>query len=153
MFKPASIADGVNEGYWQYLMDMDLDSGNSVSRDAEAVIGAPPFGPGLKLWLERSPEFNLDKIGTPLEIVAISSFCIPYAGLRYLHRLVDLLIIDSHEHVFTNPADWLISQGDTLDWIRFWLKGEEDPDPAKAEQYARWRKLRELQEQGDPKPK
>jgi hypothetical protein len=33
-----------------------------------------------------------------------------------------------------------------LDWFRFWLKGEEDPDPAKAEQYARWRELRKLQE-------
>jgi hypothetical protein len=27
----------------------------------------------------------------------------------------------------------------------FWLKGEEDPDPAKADQYARWRELRKLQ--------
>jgi hypothetical protein len=32
-----------------------------------------------------------------------------------------------------------------VDWFRFWLKGEEDPDPAKKEQYERWRKLRELQ--------
>jgi hypothetical protein len=33
-----------------------------------------------------------------------------------------------------------------VDWFRFWLKGEEDPDPAKVEQYARWRELRNLQE-------
>jgi hypothetical protein len=26
------------------------------------------------------------------------------------------------------------------------LKGEENPDPAKAEQYKRWRELRKLQE-------
>jgi len=30
-----------------------------------------------------------------------------------------------------------------VDWYCFWLKGEEDPDPAKSEQYRRWRKLRE----------
>jgi hypothetical protein len=32
-----------------------------------------------------------------------------------------------------------------VDWFCFWLKGEEDPGPAKAEQYARWRELRKLQ--------
>ncbi|HEX7115087.1 MAG TPA: hypothetical protein VF193_08130 [Steroidobacter sp.] len=32
-----------------------------------------------------------------------------------------------------------------LDWFRFWLQDIEDPNPAKAEQYERWRKLRELQ--------
>jgi len=33
-----------------------------------------------------------------------------------------------------------------VDWFSFWLKGEEDPDPAKAEQYKRWRKLRQQHE-------
>jgi hypothetical protein len=30
-----------------------------------------------------------------------------------------------------------------LDWFRFWLKDEEDPDASKKEQYARWRQMRE----------
>jgi len=29
-----------------------------------------------------------------------------------------------------------------LDWMRFWLLGEEDPNPEKAAQYERWRNLR-----------
>jgi hypothetical protein len=45
----------------------------------------------------------------------------------------------------------MASQGGTVDWFRFWLQGEEDPDPAKAEQYARWRELRELQEENERK--
>jgi hypothetical protein len=28
----------------------------------------------------------------------------------------------------------------------FWLKGEEDPDPSKAEQYAKWHVLKKLQD-------
>jgi hypothetical protein len=32
-----------------------------------------------------------------------------------------------------------------VDWYCFWLKDEEDPDPAKAEQYKRWRELKTLQ--------
>lgn len=32
-----------------------------------------------------------------------------------------------------------------LDWFRLWLQDYEDPDPAKAAQYMRWRELRKLQ--------
>jgi hypothetical protein len=42
----------------------------------------------------------------------------------------------------------MISQQGNVDWFCFWIKGEEDPDPAKAEQYARWRELRKLQQTG-----
>jgi hypothetical protein len=40
----------------------------------------------------------------------------------------------------------MLSQQTTVDWYGFWLKGEEDPDPAKVEQYKRWRELRKLQQ-------
>ena len=53
----------------------------------------------------------------------------------------------------TNPRERMISQGGTVDWFRFWLKGEEDPDPAKAEQYTRWRELRKLQQGSEPTSK
>ena len=43
------------------------------------------------------------------------------------------------------PLERLASEQGDVDWFRFWLKGEEDPDPTKAEQYARWRELRKLQ--------
>jgi hypothetical protein len=52
-------------------------------------------------------------------------------------------------HVMTNPTQRLASETINVDWFRFWLKGEEDSDPAKAEQYARWRELRELQNAED----
>jgi hypothetical protein len=59
---------------------------------------------------------------------------------------VDLIVFTEGQHVLTNPAERIISQGGTVDWFRFWLKDEEDPDPAKAEQYKRWRELRKLQQ-------
>src|SRR5260370_7468998 len=45
----------------------------------------------------------------------------------------------------------MVSPQGNVDWFGFWLKGEEDSDPAKAEQYARWGKLRKLQEQNESK--
>jgi hypothetical protein len=37
-----------------------------------------------------------------------------------------------------------------IDWFAFWLLGREDPDPAKANQYARWHQLQRLQEEVQP---
>ncbi len=116
------------------------------------MIGAAPFGAGLVQWLERSPEFNMDKVQTPLQVVALGrpdllSMWEPYAALRYLNKPVDLVILDSDEHVLTYPAARMASQGGTVDWFSFWLKGEEDPDPGKADQYTRWRELRKLYEE------
>jgi hypothetical protein len=45
----------------------------------------------------------------------------------------------------------MVSQQGTVDWFCFWLKGEEDPDPAKVGQYQRWRELKEIQQESDKK--
>jgi len=148
--KVASITDGVMAGYPEYMF---FDSGNKAS---DSMIGAPPFGEGLQQWLRRSPGFNLDKITTPLLVNASGRAGLlymwePYAGLRYLHKPVDLIMLNTDEHVLTNPAVRMASQGGTVDWFRFWLQDYEDFDPAKAEQYARWRELRKMQEENDKK--
>jgi dipeptidyl aminopeptidase/acylaminoacyl peptidase len=144
--RAASITDGVMEDYFQYMLRPEL-----LAKEANPMIGAPPFGKGLQQWLKRSPGFNLDKITTPLLVVAEGSGSLltmwaPYAGLHYLHKPVDLIMLNTDEHVLTNPAVRLASQGSSVDWFRFWLQDYEDPDPAKAEQYKRWRELRKLQE-------
>jgi len=46
-------------------------------------------------------------------------------------------------HVKFQPRGKLVVYQRNLDWMRFWLQGEEDPDTAKAEQYAWWRGMRE----------
>jgi len=145
--RAASITDGVMETYSQYLLHPERPL-----KETNAIIGAPPFGEGLQLWLKRSPSFKLDKITVPLLVVgngpsSLLNMWEPYAVLYHLRRPVDLMMLNTDEHVLTNPAVRMASQGGTVDWFRFWLKDEEDPDPAKVEQYARWRELRKLQEQ------
>jgi len=71
----------------------------------------------------------------------------PYAGLNYLHKPADFILLPCPgTHVLTNPAQRAASQTGTVDWFRFWLKDEVDPDPQKREQYDRWRGLRGLQD-------
>jgi dipeptidyl aminopeptidase/acylaminoacyl peptidase len=141
--KAASITDGVMEDYFQYMLLV-------FPNEADSMIGARPFGAGLQEWLKRSPGFNLDKITAPLLVVgegpgSLLTMWEPYAGLRYLNKPVDLVMLNTTEHVLTNPAVRMASQGGTVDWFRFWLQSYEDPDPAKAQQYRRWRELRILQ--------
>jgi len=154
-FKAAGVTDGVTYTYSQYMVTVDW-SGNDFAREANSMMGAQPFRDGLQQWQQRSPGFNLDRITSPLLVSGISSPGLllawePYAALRYLHKPVDIIMLNSDQHVLTNPAVRMASQGGTVDWFRFWLKDEEDPDPTKVEQYARWRDLRALQQASDNK--
>jgi dipeptidyl aminopeptidase/acylaminoacyl peptidase len=143
--KAASINDGVMETYSQYLMWIERNP------EGDSMIGKPPFGEGLQAWLKLSPGFNLDKVVAPLLISGAGPSGMlemwePYAGLTFLHKPVDLIMLNSDEHVITNPAVRMASQGGSVDWFRFWLQDYEDPDPAKVDQYNRWRELRRLQQ-------
>jgi len=148
LFAAASVTDGVTFGYFEYLLSADT----GPDWDTDAINGGEPFGAeGLKNWLASSPEFNMDKVRTPLLLLqpGVESMFAdwePYAALRYLKKPVDLIMLQAGSHVMTNPTQRLASETVNVDWFRFWLKGEEDPDPAKAEQYKRWRELRKLKE-------
>jgi dipeptidyl aminopeptidase/acylaminoacyl peptidase len=148
-FKAASITDGVMMDYLQYLL--------APSEEPERIFGAKPFGEGLQKWLKNSPSFNFDKVDTALLVNALSGragallMYGPYSQLHRLNKPVDLMVFNIHEHILSNPAARMASQGGSVDWFRFWLQGYEDPDPAKAEQYARWRELRKLQEENEKK--
>jgi dipeptidyl aminopeptidase/acylaminoacyl peptidase len=148
-FAAASITSGIDMGYTQYLL-----SDKVYAPDMNASIGSSPFGTGLQAWLARSPDFNLDKVTTPLLVVGVGQADIPaewepYSSLWHQNKPVDLLLLKAGTHPLSNPAQRLASQGSTVDWMRFWLLGVEDPSPAKRAQYARWRRLRSLQEAED----
>ena len=93
---------------------------------------------------------RLDKIHTPMLLQSITG---PlgewevYAGLQWLKKPVDLVnFYPEGAHQLVRPQQKYLSEQSAVDWYRFWLKGEEDPNHAKAEQYKRWRELRKLQE-------
>ena len=153
-YEAASITDGFNMGYMEYLQYVDY--GNNF--DAHTVEGAlgvpPPFGAGIRKWIARSPVFKMDRVVAPMQIVATSHSSLlemwePYAALRFMQRPVDLIILGQGTHPLTNPAQVMLSQGGVVDWFRFWLQDYEDPDPSKIEQYSRWRELRKQHEKGN----
>jgi dipeptidyl aminopeptidase/acylaminoacyl peptidase len=152
-FAAATIADGVDYSYLQHHLFYDADRADQE----ETIYGAKPFGEGLRRWVDRAPGFHLDRVQTPLRIEALKPCSILteweiYTSLREQKKPVDLIYIPDGQHILQKPLDRMASQQGNVDWFRFWLKGEEAPDPTKHEQYARWHEMRKLQEQNEKKP-
>lgn len=59
------------------------------------------------------------------------------------------MVIPDATHIFGRPSECVLKQQGLVDWFTFWLQGYEDPDPAKAEQYKRWRELKKLQDKNE----
>jgi len=127
-FAAASITDGVNFGYLQYLMNLDVDSTDSIAREGNSVMGASPFGTGLALWFNGAgfqygqgehavTSGGHEKVG-PANVGALR-------GTPLFAQAVELLVLDSDEHVLSNPLQRLISQSNTVEWFRFWLQDSD----------------------------
>jgi dipeptidyl aminopeptidase/acylaminoacyl peptidase len=106
-------------------------------------LGAPNETP--ERWKVLSPALNLEKIRCPIlmqvpeqEYMLSLDYAIP---LMRAHR-ADLYVFPHEPHQKFQPKHKLAVYERNLDWFRFWLQGSEDPNPAKAEQYARWQLMR-----------
>lgn len=145
IFAAAIISDNFDPSYVTTLL-----AGQETTNSD--VMGAEPFGDGLKTWLEDSPGFNTDRIRTPLRIVD-QSFSLwgaflrweLFARLRHQRLPTELYMMpnsDRGAHNPQNPQQVMALQQSSIDWFDFWLNDRTDPDIRKAEQYTRWRTLR-----------
>lgn len=143
-FAAALASDNIDGSYVQHLLG---------SESGEGLNGAPASGDGLRNWIQTAPGFNIYRIRTPLrletqnyQLMGVLQGWEIFAGLRRLNRPVEYFVIPDPEHGahgVQNPAQVLAVQEGAVDWFNFWLQGAEDPVPAKAEQYARWRRMRD----------
>ncbi len=141
----ATLDDGVDFSYLQYLAYAPVDV--LTEGIAIKINGGEPLGAALTTWRERAPGFNLDHVTAPLLLTARQTGGLlgewePYAGLLLQGKPAELVYLPDDEHIVRKPWIRLTSQQGAVDWWRFWLQGEEDADPTKAERYARWHELR-----------
>lgn len=146
LFAAATIADGLDNGYMQYKLFTPSDY--VLEEQMTKIRGGPPFGARLEHWVKAAPGFNADRIETPVRLEAIghSSVLVEwelYSSLYLLRKPVDLIYFPEGSHIHELPLERLESQQGNVDWLRFWLKSEEDPDPAKRAQYRQWEAMRE----------
>lgn len=149
-FPVATAAEGNDYGYWAYVAG--AHSANWATR-CETPYGGPPWKGNLKAWVENSVSFHYDKINSPPRLESDSNDLgsvinewEDYIALKRLQKPVELIYVPHGDHPVVKPWDRLTSQQGNVDWLLFWLKGKIDADPSKADQYARWREMRKLQE-------
>jgi hypothetical protein len=149
-FAAASLTDGIDAGYFQYVAFSNTQSG-ALATAFEQINGSAPFGEGLTRWLQVAPGFRLDRVSEPVRLVAIRRDSLLgewewFSGLSRLSKPAELIYIPDGVHILEKPWERMTSEQGNVDWFRFWLQDYEDPDPTTAVQYKRWRELRGLQQ-------
>jgi dipeptidyl aminopeptidase/acylaminoacyl peptidase len=94
-------------------------------------------------------EQNIDRVHAPL-LVNVSDHEVLLSlstifALEDAGRAVEAFVYPGEYHIKYQPAHRLSLYERNIDWMNFWLRGVDDPDPAKTAQYVRWRKMREDQ--------
>ena len=145
LFQAATISDGLDNSYMQYML-FGLGS-YQLQYQFDRIRGTSPFGEGLKTWVHDAPGFHMEQVQAPLRIEANGPSTVlqeweVYSSLRLQHKPVDLIYFRKGFHIHQKPLERLESQQGNVDWLRFWLQGYEDPDPAKHRQYERWEEIR-----------
>ena len=105
-------------------------------------FGRPGSSDDKKLWSEMSPGMNPSKVYAPI-LIQVSddeahNAMFNYVTLKEEGKAIDMYVFKDEYHIKWHPRNRKAVAIRAVDWMRFWLKGEEDSDPIKAEQYARW---------------
>jgi dipeptidyl aminopeptidase/acylaminoacyl peptidase len=141
LFKAAAIATCCEEPSVVEFLD-----GPAVGRRLNDVGYPALMSPNHHFWIGMSFHLNADRVHTPLlmqladreYLGALEGF----TALKESGRPVEMYVFPDEYHIKWQPSHRLASYVRSVDWFRFWLLGEEDPDPSKAGQYARWRLMR-----------
>jgi dipeptidyl aminopeptidase/acylaminoacyl peptidase len=138
-----SIASGQLEPASYWISSMPGSDQPSIIRKVWG-IGAPDET--WQRWRSISPALNTGRVNVPvlLQLPEQEARRIPelYARLAKKGLPVELYAYPDEAHIKVQPRHRLAVYVRNLDWFRYWLQAFEDPDPAKAEQYRRWGKLR-----------
>ena len=109
-----------------------------------------PQGDMLARYQKISLSLNASSVHTPLLINAADGEYLydmqRVTTLRDLKKPVEMYIYAGERHEKSQPKHRYAIYQRNVDWLNFWLRDHEDSDPAKADQYKRWRELRQLEE-------
>lgn len=143
----AAIESG--PGSWDPIMYFVTNDSGRAALLRQNDLGFPEDGYAGN-WQKISVALNAHCILTPLLINAADAEYLwgmqSFITLRELKKPVEMFIYPNELHVKNQPKHRYEIYERNLDWLNFWLQDKEDPNPAKTEQYKRWRDLRRPQE-------
>lgn len=157
------LSAGSNNTRWA-LLNSHLFSAAAISTCCEDVTSImTTYGPagadsmrkygypritddGAAFWGPASMRVNARRMKTPLlmqlsdneYLAALES----YTALREQQAPVEIYVFPDEYHEKWHPAHRRAIYDRAVDWFKFWLDNTEDTNPAKQDQYKRWRSLR-----------
>lgn len=144
----ASLAtpDVTETYYWQRAL-----MGAAFKDPMKNVWGLAAPGETPEQWRRISPSYNLDRLRFPLLMqVPEQEYLV---ALEYFVPLIEsdapteIRVFPHEPHFKFQPRHRIAVYQRNLDWFRFWLLDEE-AGGERAEQYERWRQLKERAESG-----
>ncbi|MEJ0037781.1 MAG: hypothetical protein WDO68_17185 [Gammaproteobacteria bacterium] len=106
------------------------------------TLVATPDGPVAAAAWSRQPE----RLRIPLllnlsQYEALFGFE-GFAVLRDAKRPLEVRVFPDEGHMKYHPRNFAGVYDNNMMWLKFWLKGEEDPRPEFRDQYGRWEAMR-----------
>lgn len=126
-----------------------IGASGKAAREYLKVIGAWSYpGPYGFIYPQLSLSLNAERVNTPL-LVNVSDSEHPRALKEVVALIekgnpIEMVVYPNEGHVKWQPAHRMSVYERNVDWLNYWLRGVEDPNPAKSRQYARWQKLRDI---------
>jgi dipeptidyl aminopeptidase/acylaminoacyl peptidase len=120
---------------------------SQLLRTLQSDFGLPwPDDDHEGVYARLSPALRAREIDTPLLLHLKEREAALTAELRTnltrFNKPYEAYLYPRSAHYIQSPAQQFQVYRRSLDWFRFWLQGYEEPDPARAPQYERWRELR-----------
>lgn len=140
-----SISSGGSWGQHEYYLA--TAKGKQAAVAGYSGLMVKPVGAGLDYWKQIDLAENVETIEAPILMNVPATET--YGLLRLINHMAeagkpyDAYVFPRETHLKWQPAHLSVIMHRNVDWFRFWLQSYEDPEPAKADQYVRWRKLRE----------
>jgi dipeptidyl aminopeptidase/acylaminoacyl peptidase len=141
----AVIADAYAGSYWEAVSDAATSpvwAGSELDTQYDGT-----FWQNEASWLEHAPGFNVDRVRAPVLFMyhgresGWGSFE-TVGAFRINRKPFDFWLFKDGAHQLQRPRELLASIEGSVDWMTFWLSGEESAGEGKTEQYERWRKLK-----------
>lgn len=153
-FAAVAVSDGIDMGYFIYAA---MANRGYPDNEMDQIMDAIPSGKGMESWSREAPGFQVEKMSERVPVRIVAAYPLDvfvewewFAMMKRLRKPVDMVVFLDGVHVLEKPLNRLISQGGNVDWFDFWLNGHEDPDPAKADEFGRWRNLKKQIADGLP---
>lgn len=115
---------------------------NYFKRAAELL----PYGMGTDhRWKRIAPEFHAATINVPILVQVadreLTASAATVGALMDAEKPIETYVYPNEFHVKWQPKHKLAVYERGIDWFNFWLRGVEDSEHEKADQYKRWKKL------------